>query len=146
MRMSRGKADLEQVMRTFPRMQSHAAAAFAVGIDQGKNLAVDFCLRKRGDNEVAFPGAVTLGLPVLNRAAAADAEMRAKRFDTLRARLFDPHQLPPVRMLTRRGGDFDRLAAERVGNKEASPVGERNAIAEMADMIDEEALNHGARR
>jgi len=49
-------------------------------------------------------------------------------------------------MMTGRGGDFDRLATECVGNKEASPLDERNAIAEMADMIDEEALNHGARR
>jgi hypothetical protein len=60
--------------------------------------------------------------------------------------LFDPHQLPPVRMMIRRSGDFDRLATERVGDKEASPLGERDAVAEMADMIDEEALNHGARR
>ena len=49
-------------------------------------------------------------------------------------------------MMTGRGGDFDRLTAERVGDKEASPLDDRNAIAEMADMIDEEALNHGARR
>ena len=146
MRMSRGKADLEHVMRTLARMQSHAAAAFAMGIDQRKNLAVDFRLRERRNDEVAFPGAVMFGLPVLNRAAAADAEMLAKRFDTLRAGLFDPHQLPPVRMMTGRGGDFDRLATKRVGNKEVAPVGECNAVAEMADMIDEEALNHGVRR
>ncbi len=49
-------------------------------------------------------------------------------------------------MVTWRGGDFDRLATERVGNKEASPLGQRDAVAKMADMIDEKALNHGARR
>jgi hypothetical protein len=103
-------------------------------------------LRKRGDDEVALPGAVTLSLPVLDRAAAANSEMLAKRFDTFRARLVDPHQLPPVRMMTGRGGDFDRLTAECIGNKEASSLRERDAIAEMADMIDEEAFNHGARR
>ena len=117
-----------------------------LAIDQGCDLAVDFRLRKRSDDEVAFPGAVALGLPVLNGAAAADSEMLAQRFDTFRARLVDSHQLPPIRMMTGRGGDFDRLTAERVGDKEASPLDDRNAIAEMADMIDDEALNHGARR
>jgi hypothetical protein len=83
---------------------------------------------------------------VLDGAAAANSEMLAQRFDTFRARLFDPQQLPPVWMMTGCGGRFDRLAAKRVGHKEALPLGERDTIAEMADMIDEEALNHGARR
>ena len=45
-----------------------------------------------------------------------------------------------------RGRNLDRLATKRVGDKEVAPLGERDAIAEMADMIDDEALNHGARR
>ena len=60
--------------------------------------------------------------------------------------VFDPDQLPPVRVMTRRGRDVDRLAGERIGNEQALPLDERDAVAEMADMIDEEAFNHGARR
>jgi hypothetical protein len=49
-------------------------------------------------------------------------------------------------MMTGCGGNFDRLASERVGYEEASLLGERDPIAEMADMIDEKALNHVERR
>ena len=48
--------------------------------------------------------------------------------------------------MTWRGCNLDHLAAERVGNEKAPPLGQRDAVAEMADMIDEEAFNHGARR
>jgi hypothetical protein len=71
--------------------------------------------------------------------------MLAERFDPLRARLFDLDQLPPVRVMAGRGRDVDRFAAERVRDKNALPLDERDAIAEMADMIDDEAFNHGAR-
>jgi hypothetical protein len=118
----------------------------AVRIDQGKDLAVDFRLRERGGDKIVFPGAIALDLPVLNGAAAAGAEVLAKRLDAFSARLFDPEQLPPVRMVSRRGSDVHRLATECVGNEKVSSVGQRNAVAVMADMIDDKAFNHGARR
>jgi hypothetical protein len=117
-----------------------------MGVDHGKNLAFDFRLRQRRYDKLAFPGVVGLGLPVLDGAAAAGAEMLAEWFDALSAGLFDPDQLPPVRMMTRRGRHLDRLAAECVGNEEASSLHERDTITEMADMIDEKLFNHGARR
>jgi hypothetical protein len=49
-------------------------------------------------------------------------------------------------MMTRDGRDFDRLAAERVGYKDALSLDKRDAIAEMADVIDDETFNHGAHR
>jgi len=79
---------------------------------------------------------------VLDRTAAADAEMLAEGFNALRARTLDPKQLPSVRVMAWRGCDLDRLGAKRVGDKKAVSLGKRDAIAEMTDMIDGEALNH----
>ena len=83
---------------------------------------------------------------MLHGAAAADAEMRAYWFDALGTCMLDPNQLPAVRVMAWRCHNLDRLAAKRVGNKKVMPVGKRDAVAEMTDMIDDEALNHGARR
>jgi hypothetical protein len=133
-------------MRAFPRVQRHAAAALAMGIDQGEDFAVDLRLRERCRDEIAFPGTIALALPMLDGAAAADGKMLAEGLDPFRAWLFDPDQLSPVGMMTRDGRNFDRLSTKRVGHKDISPVFKRDAIAEMADVIDDEAFNHGARR
>ena len=60
--------------------------------------------------------------------------------------MLDPDQLPAIGMMTRHGCDIDGLAAERVGHKDALSPDSRDAVAEMADMIDAEPFNHGARR
>ena len=49
-------------------------------------------------------------------------------------------------MVARHGRDLDGLAAQRVGHIHALSVGQGDAVAEMTDVIDDEALNHGARR
>jgi hypothetical protein len=144
--MSCGKTDLEHVMRASVPVQGDAAAAVTVRVDQWKDLALDFRLGKRGFDEAAFPGAVVRGIPVLDGAAAADAKVLAKGFDALSACTLDLNQLSSVRVMARRGRNLDRLAAKRIGDKEAASLGKRDAIAEMADMIDDEALNHGVRR
>ena len=41
--------------------------------------------------------------------------------------------------------DLDGLAAKRVGHIDRIARRERNAVAAMADMIDRDAFNHGAR-
>ena len=41
---------------------------------------------------------------------------------------------------------FDGFAAERIGHEHGVSAGEGNAIAAMADMIDDKVLSHGARR
>lgn len=83
---------------------------------------------------------------MLDGAAAADAEMLAKGLDALGACMLDPNQLSSVGVMAWRGRNLDRLTAKCVRNKDALPVQKRDAIAEMADMIDDEAFNHGARR
>jgi len=116
-----------------------------MGVDQRMHLAVDLGLRQRLDNEVALPGAVALAFPMLDGAAAAGSKMRAERRDALRACPLDLQQAPAVGMVTGSGRHLDRLAAERVGYIEGLAIGKRDPVAEMADMVDGEALNHGAR-
>ena len=43
-------------------------------------------------------------------------------------------------------GDLDRLAAQRIGHIDGLAVDKGDAVAEMADMVDDEMFNHGALR
>ncbi len=83
---------------------------------------------------------------MLDRAAAADTEVLAYRCDPLRAWMLDAQQLATVRMISCRGRNVHRFAAKSIGHKETAALGQRDAVAEMADMIDEKAFNHGGRR
>jgi hypothetical protein len=49
-------------------------------------------------------------------------------------------------MVARRRANLDGIAAKRVRHIDALSADQGNAVAEMADVIDDEALNHGARR
>jgi hypothetical protein len=49
-------------------------------------------------------------------------------------------------MMTRYGGHLDRLAAKRVRYIHVLPADKGDAVAKMADVIDDETLNHGAHR
>src|SRR4029077_1118875 len=86
-RIGGGKTDLEYIVRAHSRVQGDAAATGAMGIDQWCHLASDSGLRQRRYHDVALPCAVSLRLPMLDGAAAADAEMGAQWCDPLRARL-----------------------------------------------------------
>ena len=108
-------------MRAHPGVQGDAAAAGAMGVDQLADLAVDAGLRQRLDDEVALPGAVARGVPVLDRAAAADAEMRTERRDPFRACAFDLEQAPAVGMMARDRRDLDGFARQRVGHVDLCP-------------------------
>ena len=144
--VGRGKADLRTssspprrawtVMRRRP-----APWASTSSID----LAGDAGMRQRIDHDLAFPRAIGFGCQVLDGAAAADAEMLAERRDPLRAGVLDARQMPAVGMTGHRF-DFDRLAAQRVRHEHGLPAGKGDAVAAMADMIDDETFNHGARR
>jgi hypothetical protein len=83
---------------------------------------------------------------MLDRAAAAGSKMLAEGCDTLRACALDLEQAPAVGMLAWDRGNFHGLAAKRVRHIEALSVGKGDAVAKVADMIDGETLNHGARR
>ena len=98
MRPRRGEADFEHVVGAAPGMKHGAAAAVAMGVDQLGDRRVDAGLAERIDDEAAFPGAVGSGRPMLQRAAAADAEVRADRRDALGARYFDGEELAAVGM------------------------------------------------
>ncbi len=78
-RACRREADLEHVMRSHPGVQGDAPPARAMGIDQRRHVAMDSACASVVDHEIALPGTIALGVPVLDRAAAADAEMRAER-------------------------------------------------------------------
>jgi len=49
-------------------------------------------------------------------------------------------------MVARDGRNLDRFAAKGVRHIHIVPVDEGDAVAEMADVVDDQALNHGARR
>src|SRR6478735_8630592 len=101
-------------MRSHPRVQRDAAAAKAMSVDERRHLAIDPGLGQRRHHDVALPCAVSLALPVLDGAAAADTEMHTERRDPLRACDFDLDQAPAVGMP---GYCFrlDGLDAERIG-------------------------------
>ena len=63
-----------------------------------------------------------------------------------RAGALDREQAPAVGMMPGTGVDLDGLAAQRVRHVDGLAAGEGDAVAAMADMIDDEAFNHGARR
>ncbi len=89
-------------MGTNPCMKHGAAAAFAVGVDEVIDRRGDAGLRQSGDHEVALPGAIGRRAPMLHRAAAAHAEMRADRRNALGARLLDLQQMSAVGIAGRR--------------------------------------------
>jgi hypothetical protein len=84
---------------------------------------------------------------MLDRAAAADAEMRTERRDPLCAGDLDLEQPPPVGMMAGDRPDFDRFAAERIRHIDVAAACDSHAVAVVADMVDHEELgvSHGAR-
>ncbi len=126
-------------------MNGDAAAAGAMGIDEFANLAIDAGLRQRIDHDFALPGAIGIGLPVLDGAAAALTEILTERCDALGTRLFDAEQLPALGMTVGRR-HLDGFTAERIGHVDAGTVNDGDAVAAMADMVDDELLSHGAHR
>jgi hypothetical protein len=138
MGLTRGEADLQNLVRCAAGVQHGAPSARAMGIDEVPHLRRDPGPAQCIDQEVALPGAIVRGLPVLERAAAADGEMRTDRRDALRARGLDAQQMGAIGM----AGpplDLHRLAGQRVGDVDRP--GRRDAVALPADMIDGQALN-----
>ena len=126
-------------------MDGDAPAACAVGVEERFDLTFDAGMRQGIDHDLAFPGAIGFRLPVLNGAAAATAEIFAERLDPFGAGALDAGQLPAVGVIGHRFG-LDGLAAKRIGHEQGLAVGKGDAVAAMADMIDDEAFNHGARQ
>jgi hypothetical protein len=129
-----------QRARPLPCMKCGAATAGAVRVDQCADFAGNAGLFERIDDELALPIAIGVRLPVLDRAAAAGAEILAERRDALRARSDDFDEVAPVRGSAGRNVRIDDFAAQRVGDVDIPAAVEGNAVAELADMVDGEAF------
>ena len=127
-------------------MHGDAAAAGAMRVDQGRHLAIQLRLSQGLHHDVPLPVAIAIFLPVLDRAAAADAEMPAERRDPLSAGALDREQAPAVGVTAGYGTNLDGLAFKRVRHIDVCAVDQRDAVAEMTDVIDDEMFNHGVRR
>lgn len=90
------KADLQHPMGRSARMEDGASSSLAVRVDQRVNLGVEVGLCKGHCHQFSLPGAITVFAPVLQRAPAADSEVRTNRCDALSARLLDPQQMTPI--------------------------------------------------
>ena len=145
MRARRGEADLEHVVAADAAMDHEPAAARTMGVDQVVDRAGDASLRQRLNHQSALPGPVGLGPPVLDGAAATNAEMRTEWRYPRRAGALDPQQAAAVWM-SRHGGGFDHLAGQRIRHVERLARRAGHAVAEMTDVIDGQALSHGGRR
>ena len=143
--VGRGKTGAQRAVAIASGMDGDAAAAGAVGIDEVVDFAGDAGMPERIDHDPALPGAIGLGLPVLDGAAAAGAEIPAERRDPLRAGVLDAQQLPALGIADRRF-DVDGLAVQRVRYEHGVAAAESDAVAAVADVIDGEAFNHGGRR
>ena len=80
---------------------------------------------------------------MLDRAAAADAEMRTKRLDALGARRLDAQQMPAVRMAGHALG-LDRLARQRIGHEHRPVRRFGDAVAAVGQAVDEQPFGHRA--
>ena len=122
-------------------MKHGAAAAFAVRVDEIADRRIKAGLAQRLDHDPSLPRAIGRALPMLQRAAAADAEMRTDRCDALRVRFFNCEEMPPVGLPGHRL-NFDGFAGKRARNIDRSISTRGHAIAAMADVIDRQMLSH----
>ena len=72
--------------------------------------------------------------------------MLAKWRDPFAGLPLDLQQAPAIGMMTRHRGNLDGFAAKRVRHVHRLSVNIGDAVAAMSDVIDDETLNHGARR
>src|SRR5271163_2165031 len=113
-----------------------------MGVDEVVDLRRDAGLAQCVDHEIALPGAIARGLPVLERAASARAEMWADRRDALGARSLDAQQMAAIGV-ARPWLDLDGLSRQRVGHVDRPRLRQRDAVALAADVIDGQAVNQG---
>jgi len=139
-KLRRSEADLQDIVGTAARMQHGAAAALAMGIDEVGDRRRNAGVTELRHHRLALPGSIRRGVPMLERAAAAYAEMRADRRDARRARALDAHQVAPVRMAGP-GIGLDDFAGQRVGHIDRTRIRCGDAVAAGAEMIDGEPLN-----
>jgi hypothetical protein len=79
---------------------------------------------------------------MLDRAAAANPEMRAERLDALRARDVDAQQMTAVRKAWN-AFNLDGLAGQRIGNEHRPGWCLGYAVTAMGEAVDDEPFGHG---
>src|SRR5436190_22854002 len=99
-------------------------------VDQVPDRCVNAGLCERFCDECSLPGAVTLLIPMLDDAAATDAEMRAERRDALGALVEDAQEMSPVGVARNRL-DLDRFPRKRIGHENSACGPLCHAIAAM---------------
>ena len=137
----RGESDFENGPGAAPGMEGRAAPALAVRIDQRFDRRLKAGMRQRRDDEAVLPLPVALDDPVLDRASAADAEVRADGRNALVARRDHPQQVAAIRMAGNRL-HLHRLAGQRVGRIDGTLRGVRDAVAAMAEAHDGQLFDH----
>ena len=78
---------------------------------------------------------------MLNRAAAANPEMRAKWLDALRAFRHEMRKFAPVGMAVR-WQHIDDFAAERIGHVDRLAAVDGDTVAKVSHVMDDEAFGH----
>ena len=137
----RRETDPQHIFLADAGVQRDAPPSGAVRVDQLADVACDAMMMERIDDELALPCPIGIGLPMLNRTAAADPEMRTERRDALRAGRDDLRQHPPIRM-PGRWQYFDGFVGQRIRHIHRLAVDHGDAIAALADMIDGETFGH----
>ena len=140
MGMQGRKTDFEDAARAASGMQNGTPAPFAVGVNEVGNRSRDPGPAQLLDHEVAFPVAIACRVPMLERAAAADAEMRADGRDSFGAHGFDAQQFAAIGM-TGPEIDLDDLRGQRIGHVDRPCRRRRHAVAASPDMVDGEHFN-----
>src|SRR5262249_12632094 len=138
----RRETDLEDIALTTPRMEDRAAAAITMRVDQAVNRRVESGPRQRLDDEITCPFAIMHCRPVLQRAAAAGAEMRTDRRDAVWARDLDADEVTAVGMA---GPGVDRggFARQRIGHIDRPDWRLGDAVAALAETRNLQMFNHG---
>ena len=99
---------------------------------------------ERRDDKLALPGEIGVSLHMLERAAAAGAEILADRSDALRARLENGERLGVA--VSGLGVHLHQLAWKREGHEERPVRPLRHAVALGAKPLDPDLKLHGWRR
>src|SRR5712691_3496835 len=143
MRAQRRKADFQNIALAAAGVKHRASATLAMGIDDIVDRSVNAGPRQRFDHKPALPIAVACRVPVLQRAAAASAEMRTDWCNALRARHVDANKAATIRMAGP-GNDLGSLAWQHIGHVERARRCVRDPVATAARPFDLQALNHEA--
>jgi hypothetical protein len=140
-----GKTDFEYLVCAAPRMQHGPAAASAMRVDKVADRRMETNPLQRLDNKAALPGSIAVGVPMLHGAATAYAEVRADRRNALRTRGYDLHKTQPA-CVSSDILNVDGFARQRAWNINRAARGNGDTVAQVAETIDQQPLNHARPR